>query len=98
MTGQGHVHLAQPRFDDGVEHGGQGIGLEVLHLAVQPAQDLGRIRGFQRVGAQRAAHPPMITAAARPDPATSPTVTHSSPDGRLKTSSPVPPIAPLPGT
>jgi hypothetical protein len=51
MPGQAHVHLVQLWLNDGIEHGGQGVGLEVLHLAVEPAQDLRRIRGFQRVGA-----------------------------------------------
>ena len=50
------MHLVERRREDGVDHGGQGIGLEVQHLAVEPAQDLGRLRGFQRVGAQRPAH------------------------------------------
>ncbi len=39
----------------------------------------------------------MMTAAGRPDPATSPTTRHSSPDGRLYTSYQSPPTPPLPG-
>ena len=39
----------------------------------------------------------MITAAARPEPATSPITTHSSPDGRVNTSYQSPPTVPLPG-
>ncbi len=39
----------------------------------------------------------MITAAGRPDPATSPITTHSSPVGRVNTSYQSPPTPPLPG-
>ncbi len=57
MPGQADVHPVQARVDDRVQHGGHRVGFEVLNLAVEPAQHLGRIPGFQGVGAQGAAHP-----------------------------------------
>ena len=49
-------HISPATFKLGLRRK-QGVGLEVLHLAVQPREDLRRISGFQCVGAKGTPHP-----------------------------------------
>jgi hypothetical protein len=71
MTSAGRIVLPRPGqawLDDGVQDGCPCTWLEMLHLAVQPRQYLGRVAGLQRVSAQRAAHPAHDDGRGQPGP------------------------------
>jgi hypothetical protein len=57
VAGARHLDLASRGIHDGEQHRRHLTGLEVLHLAVEPAKDLSRAAPFECVGAQRTPHP-----------------------------------------
>src|SRR5215472_6011566 len=96
VTGGGYPGGLEGRVEHGIEHGCERVWLEccILRSSLASTSAGSLVSSAYARSALRIL--PMITAAGRPEPATSPTTMLSSPDGRKKTSYQSPPTTPWP--